>query len=137
MDDAIAQQLALTVLPRIERFLPDEPSTLREAQASHEWPQWEGTFKREMDGQIARGRSSRDLPHQGPREVSYYLGCLITRDREAKTMTFDQHRYVRTITEQFGIDKTSVIPAAAGTRPLSEVEGPQTGAEIEKMRGVP
>ena len=36
VDDAIAQQLALTVPPGVGRFLPDEPRPLREAQASHE-----------------------------------------------------------------------------------------------------
>ena len=56
---------------------------------------------------------------------------------EAKTVTFDQDRYVQTVTDRFSTDKTSEIPAAAGIRRLSKVDGPQTGAEIEEMRGVP
>ena len=44
---------------------------------------------------------------------------------------------MKIVAERFGIDKTSVIPAAAGTKPLSKADGPQTEAEIEEMRGVP
>ena len=34
--------------------LPPEPATLREAQASPEWPNWQRAQKTEMDGQLAR-----------------------------------------------------------------------------------
>ena len=34
--------------------LPPEPTTLREAQASPEWPNWQRARKSEMDGQLAR-----------------------------------------------------------------------------------
>ena len=35
-------------------YLPPEPTTLREAQASPEWPNWQRAWKIEMDGQLAR-----------------------------------------------------------------------------------
>ena len=34
--------------------LPPEPTTLRETQASPEWPNWQRARKSEMDGQLAR-----------------------------------------------------------------------------------
>ena len=34
--------------------LPPEPTTLREAQASPDWPNWQRAWKSEMDGQLAR-----------------------------------------------------------------------------------
>ena len=34
--------------------LPPEPTTLREAQASAEWPKWQRARKSEMDEQLAR-----------------------------------------------------------------------------------
>ena len=34
--------------------LPPEPKTLREAQASPEWPNWQRVRKSKMDGQLAR-----------------------------------------------------------------------------------
>ncbi|CAM9591284.1 unnamed protein product, partial [Ascophyllum nodosum] len=34
--------------------LPPEPTTLREAQASPEWLNWQRAWKSEMDGQLAR-----------------------------------------------------------------------------------
>ena len=55
MDDAIARQTASTVPLGLASYLPEKPNTLREAQASPEWPQWQGVLKREMDGQISRG----------------------------------------------------------------------------------
>ena len=70
-------------------------------------------------------------------EASYYLGCHITRDRDAGTLKFDQHRYVQAVAERFGITKTSAIPSAAGEKALSKEDSPQTDAEAEEMRQVP
>ena len=39
--------------------LPPEPTTLREVQASPEWPNWQRARKSEMDGQLARQVSTR------------------------------------------------------------------------------
>ena len=66
-------------------------------------------------------------------EASYCMGCHITRDRAEKELKFDQHLYGRTITERFGIDKTAMVPATAGVKPLSEEHGPKTPEEKEEM----
>ena len=70
-------------------------------------------------------------------EASYYLGCHITRDRNAGTLKFDQRQYIRTVAERFGVTKTSAIPSAAGGKALSKSDGPQTDAEAEEMRRIP
>ena len=70
-------------------------------------------------------------------EVSYYLGCHITRDRKARAVMFDQQRYAQTVTERFEIRKTSVIPVPTGKVRLSKPDGPQNDAEIAEMRGIP
>ena len=70
-------------------------------------------------------------------EISYDLGCHITRDRKARTVMFDQQRYTQTVTERFEIRETSVIPVFTGKTSLSKVDGPQNDAEIAEMRGIP
>ena len=70
-------------------------------------------------------------------EISYNLGCHITRDRKARTVMFDQQRYAKTVTERFEIRKISVIPVPTGKSPLSKADGPQNGAEIAEIRGIP
>ena len=78
-------------------------------------------------------RSSFPIKDLG--EVSYYLGCHITRDRKARTVMFDQQRFAQTVTERFEIRKTSVIPVPTGK--ASKADGPQNDAEIAEMRGIP
>ena len=80
-------------------------------------------------------RSSFPIKDLG--EVSYYLGCYITRDRKARTARFDQQRYAQTVAERFEIWKTSVIPVSTGKAPLLKADGPQNDAEIAEMRGIP
>ena len=55
MDHAIALQAASTMPTGLASYLLDWPTTLYGVKVSPEWPQWHGTLKREMDGQIARG----------------------------------------------------------------------------------
>ena len=59
-------------------------------------------------------------------EAKFYLGCHITRDRDAGTLKLDQHHYVRTVASKFNVEKTSTTPAAAGAKPLSKDDAPQT-----------
>ena len=80
-------------------------------------------------------RSSFPIKDLG--EVSYYRGCHITRDRKARTVMFDQQRYVQTVTEHFEIRKTSVIPVPTSKAAISKAEGLQNDAEIAEMRGIP
>ena len=70
-------------------------------------------------------------------EISYNLGCRITRDRKARTVVFYQHCYVQTVTERFEIQKTSVIPVSTGGVPFSKADGPKNDADIVQMRGIP
>ena len=70
-------------------------------------------------------------------EAPYYMGCHITRDRAKKELKFDQHLYARTITERFGMDKTTIVPATAGVKPLSKEHGPKTSEEKEGTTKVP
>ena len=82
-----------------------------------------------------------DLPSYFPikdlGEGGFYLGCHITRDRDARTLNFDQYHYVRTIASKFSVEKTSTTPAAAGTKSLSKDDAAQTEAETEEMRVTP
>ena len=70
-------------------------------------------------------------------EAGFYLGCCITRDRDAGTLKFDQHHYIRTMASKFSVEKTSTTPAAAGTKPLSKDDASQTEAETEEMHVTP
>ncbi|CAM9911565.1 unnamed protein product, partial [Ascophyllum nodosum] len=70
-------------------------------------------------------------------EAEFYLGGHITRDRDAGTLKFDQHHYVRTMASKFSVEKTSTTPAAAGSMPLSKDDAPHTEAETEGMRVTP
>ena len=90
-----------------------------------------------QDEQLALEDLRSSFPIKDLGEISYYLGCHITRDRKARTVTFDQRRYARTVAERFGIDKTSIIPASPGMAPLSKADEPQTDAEIAEMRSRP
>ena len=58
-------------------------------------------------------------------EAEFYLGCHIPRNREARTLTFDQHIYVETVAKRFNVTKTSMIPMATGVKPLSKEDGPK------------
>ena len=70
-------------------------------------------------------------------EAEFYLECHITRNREARTLTFDQHLYAETVANRFYVTKTSMIPMAAGVKPLSKGDGPKTAKEKEEMRHIP
>ena len=64
-------------------------------------------------------------------EAGFYLGYHITRDRDAGTLKFDQHHYVRTMASTLNVEKTSTTSAAAGAKLLSKDDAPQTEAETE------
>ena len=46
-------------------------------------------------------------------EAGFYLGCHITRNRDAGTLKFDQHHYVRIMASKFDVERTSATSAAA------------------------
>ncbi|CAM9520770.1 unnamed protein product, partial [Ascophyllum nodosum] len=70
-------------------------------------------------------------------EAEFYLGCHITRNREARTLTFDQHIYAETVAKRFNVTKISMIRMATGVKPLSKEEGPKNPKEREEMRRIP
>ena len=57
--------------------------------------------KRDEAGAMKDLRSSFSIKDLG--EAGFYLGCHITRDRDAGTLKLDQHRYVQTVTSKFNI----------------------------------
>ena len=70
-------------------------------------------------------------------EAGLYLGCHITRNRDAGTLKLDQHRYVWTVASKFNAEKTSTTLEAAGAKSLFKDDAPQTEAETEEMRVTP
>ena len=54
-DHLIAVQAASTLPSGITSLLPEEPSTIREAQESPDWSHWKGALDREMNGQVNNG----------------------------------------------------------------------------------
>ena len=91
--------------------------------------------KRDEGQAINDLRSCFQIKYLG--EAYFYLGCHITRDRDAGKLKFDQHHYVRTMASKFSVEKTSTTPAAARTKPLSKDDAPQTEAETEGMPVTP
>ena len=88
------------------------------------------------DGEQALKYLHSCFPNKDLGEASYYLECHISRDRDAETLKLDQHQYVQALAERFEITKTSAIPSAAGGKPLSQADGPQTHADVEKVRRI-
>ena len=70
-------------------------------------------------------------------EAWLYIGCHITRDRDAGTLKFDQHHYVRTMASKFTVEKTRTTPTAAEGKPLPKADVSQIEAETEEMSVTP
>ena len=66
-------------------------------------------------------------------ETKFYLGYHITRNMEARTLSFDQHIYVKTVATRFNVTKTRMIPTATGMKPISKEDGPKTSKEREEV----
>ena len=62
-------------------------------------------------------------------KAGLYLRCHITWDCDAGTLKLDQQYYVRTMASKFSVEKMSTTPAAAGAKPLSKDDAPQTQTE--------
>ena len=75
-------------------------------------------------------RSSFPIKDLG--EISYYLGCHITRDCKARTVMFDQQRYVQTAAERFKFWKISVIPPLRGKRHFRSQTGRKTTLRLQR-----
>ena len=70
-------------------------------------------------------------------EAGFYLGCHITRNREVRTLTFDQHIYAETMSKRFNMTETGMIPMATWMKPLSKEDGPKNPKERKGMRRIP
>ena len=70
-------------------------------------------------------------------EAELYLACHIMRNREARTLTFDQHIYTETVAKPLNVTKTSMILMATGLKPLSKKGGSKAPKEREEMRRIP
>ena len=70
-------------------------------------------------------------------EAEFYLGCHITRNREASRLTFDPHIYAENVAKRFNVTKTSMILMVTGVKPLSKEDGPKSPKEREEMRHIP
>ena len=65
-------------------------------------------------------------------DAKYYMECHITRDRKAREFKLDQHVYVTSTMETFGVKKASRIPASSGVLNVSKADEPQTPEEKEE-----
>ena len=70
-------------------------------------------------------------------EAEIYLACHIMRNREARTLTFDQHIYTETVAKPLNVTKTSMILMATGLKPLSKEGCSKAPKEGEEMRRIP
>ena len=73
--------------------LPPEPTTLREAQASPEWQNWQRARKSEMDGQLARQASIRMV-----------FGIAAVKNWELRQLDVDMAYLESGVTEELYID---------------------------------
>ena len=73
--------------------IPREPTTLREAQASPEWPNWQRARKSEMDGQLARQASIRMV-----------FGIAAVKNWEIRQLDVDMAYLESGVTEELYID---------------------------------
>ena len=44
--------------------------------------------------------------------AKYYMGCMVTRNRKALELKLDQHLYVKSVMETFGVQKASRVPSS-------------------------
>ena len=74
---------------------------------------------------------------KGLGEAGLYLGCHITRDRDAGMLKLDQYHYIRTMVSKITVEETSTTPAATEAKQLPKADVSQTEAETEEMRVTP
>ena len=91
--------------------------------------------KKDEERALADLQSSFPIKDLG--EISYYLGCHVSRDRKIGTVTLDQHQYAKKVIKRFEIVKTSKIPVATGAAALSKADGPGNEDEVKEMRDIP
>ena len=72
------------------------------------------------------------------RPINWFLGFEIKHDREARTISINQHAYIEGIVEKYGLTNAKPIttPMEPGIQ-LSTDQGPSTLNQLSKMRGIP
>ena len=70
-------------------------------------------------------------------EAELYLVCHIMRNREARTLAFDQHINTETVASSLNVTKTGMILMATGLKLLFKEGGSKAPKEREEMRRIP
>jgi len=96
------------------------------------------TSKRMVDAEKFKTEIRRrwDITDHGP--INWFLGFEIKCDREARTISINQHAYIEGIVEKYGLTNAKPIttPMEPGIQ-LSTDQGPSTLNQLSKMRGIP
>ena len=66
--------------------------------------------------------------------TKYYMGCMITRNRKALELKLDQHLYVKSVMETFGVQKASRAPASSEVPTRSKADEPQTQEKYNMLK---
>jgi len=94
--------------------------------------------KRTVDAERFKAKIHRywEITDHGP--INWFLGFEIKRDRDARTISINQHAYIEGIIKKFGLTNARPIstPMEPGTQ-LSTDQGPSTTNQLSKMRGIP
>jgi len=96
------------------------------------------TSKRMIDAETFKTEIHRqwDITDHGP--INWFLGFKIKCDREARTISINQHAYIEGIVEKYGLTNAKPVttPMEPGVQ-LSSDQGPSTPNQLLKMRGIP
>ena len=96
------------------------------------------TSKRTVDAERFKAeiRCYWEITDHGP--INWFLGFEIKRDRDARTISINQHAYIEGIVEKFGLTNARPVstPMEPGTQ-LSTDQGPSTTNQLSKMWGIP
>jgi hypothetical protein len=92
--------------------------------------------KEEMKGFKEELRKHFEITDLGP--VKWILGIHVTRDRKARTISFNQQTYIKKMAARFGLEKAHPVrtPMVHG-EPLSHLMSPFSPTAKARMAGVP
>ena len=75
----------------------------------------------------------REFMSKGMGDVKYYMGCRTKRNVQAREVQHDQHLYVKSMVETFGVDKARSIADSSEVPTLSNADELQTSEEKGDM----
>ena len=67
-------------------------------------------------------------------DAKYYMGCMVTRNRKALELKLDQHLYVKSVMETFGVQKASRVPSSSEVPTLSKTDELQTQEKYKMLK---